>query len=212
MDKNTATRATILTEAKKIFQNKGYRNTSMQDIADASGISKSLLKYYFPRKEMFADVIMHDYMESIRDYVKQIDEVKNDAVTAYVLTMLIYYGNIYSNEAIRRFNSEALLVYKGSDVGNGKNMDEIYREIINQCNLRLTEELFKIRKIQIIGAQVYLLDASNTDDSISDEDRFAVAIYSTLVLLGVSSSVYELSMEKASKIFHNINLKHFSML
>ncbi len=212
MDKNTATRATILTEAKKIFQNKGYRNTSMQDIADASGVSKSLLKYYFPRKEMFACVIMHDYMENIRDYVKQMNEVKNDAVTAYVLTMLIYYGNIYSNEAVRRFNSEALLVYKGSDAGNGKNMDEIYREIINQCNLSLTEELFKIRKIQIIGSQVYLLDASNTDDSISDEDRFAAAIYSTLVLLGVSSSVYESSMKKASKIFRNINLKYFSML
>ena len=51
MDKNTLTRANILKGVKEVFKEKGYRNASMQDIADATGISKSLLKYYFPRKE-----------------------------------------------------------------------------------------------------------------------------------------------------------------
>ena len=212
MDKNTVTRANILKGAKEVFKEKGYRNASMQDIADATGISKSLLKYYFPRKENFSEVIMHDYMENIRNYVKSIEEVKDDAVIAYILTMLIYYNNIYTNEPIRRFNSEALLLFKGSDAGKGNNMDGIYNEIIKQYNLNLTEKLFKIRKIQIMGAQVYLLEAANKDESISDKDRFEAAIYSTLTLLGVSTFIYNRGMEKANEIFEKGSWEKFSML
>ena len=212
MDKNTTTRANILKGAKAVFKEKGYRYASMQDIADAAGISKSLLKYYFPRKEKFSEVIMHDYMEDIRSYVKSIEEVKGDAVISYILTMLIYYNNIYNNEPIRRFNSEALLLFKGRDAGRGSNMDGIYNEIIKQYNLNITEKLFKIRKIQIMGAQVYLLDAANTDTSISDKDRFEAAIYSTLTLLGVSTFIYNRGMEKASEIFEKGNWEKFSML
>ena len=155
---------------------------------------------------------MHDYMENIRNYVKNIEEVKDDAVIAYILTMLIYYNNIYNNEAIRRFNSESLLLFKGRDAGSGSNMDGIYNEIIRQYNLNLTEKLFKIRKIQIMGAQIYLLEAANTDESISDKDRFDAAIYSTLTLLGVSTFIYNRGMEKASEIFEKGSWEKFSML
>lgn len=41
----------ILTEAARIFARKGYEGASMRDIAEACGISKSLLYHHFTSKE-----------------------------------------------------------------------------------------------------------------------------------------------------------------
>lgn len=45
------TRQTILDEAKKLFSARGYNAVSMNDIAQAVGISKGNLTYHFKKKE-----------------------------------------------------------------------------------------------------------------------------------------------------------------
>lgn len=45
------TEENILKEARKVFMQNGYDGTSMQMIADAAGINKSLLHYYYRSKE-----------------------------------------------------------------------------------------------------------------------------------------------------------------
>ena len=204
----------IIINSKKLFKEHGFNATSMQMIAEACDISKSLVKYYFPRKESIASVIMKDHLESIREYVRTIEEVRNDAVLNYVLTMKIYYADIYGNDAVNRFNREVLLATTGKNIEKGEsNMDSVYREIIAQFNLNLTDKLFYIRKVQILGAQTFLLDASNNPESnITDTERFEGAIYSTLALLGVGAYYCNEAIAKANRIFESAHLKHFTML
>lgn len=44
--------ALIITAAEKIFADMGYAGATMQQIADAAGLPKANLHYYFPTKEI----------------------------------------------------------------------------------------------------------------------------------------------------------------
>lgn len=214
MEKRSAVREKIVDNSKKLFKQYGFNATSMQMIADACNVSKSLVKYYFPKKEDIASFIMKKHLDSIRAYVKTLEEVKNDAVLAYVLTMKIYYADIYGNESVNRFNKEALMDASGKKISKEpSNMDEVYKEIIAQYNLSLSDKMFFIRKIQIMGSQVFLIDASeNPESEITDRERFEGAIYSTLSLLGVGVFYCNDAISKANRIYENNDLQHFSML
>lgn len=49
----------ILTAAKKTFLQKGMTGARMQEIADAAGINKALLHYYFRNKELLFRAVFH---------------------------------------------------------------------------------------------------------------------------------------------------------
>jgi AcrR family transcriptional regulator len=53
-------RAKILTEATKLFAERGVESTSLQEIADAVGVKKQSLLYHFPSKEaLHGSVLEH---------------------------------------------------------------------------------------------------------------------------------------------------------
>jgi TetR/AcrR family transcriptional repressor of nem operon len=59
------TKDEILLKSSDVFRVKGYHNTSMQDLAEASGLLKGSLYYHFPSKEM----LMKDLLVSIHIYL-----------------------------------------------------------------------------------------------------------------------------------------------
>jgi TetR/AcrR family transcriptional repressor of nem operon len=58
MAKRKTTGEDILNEAENLFRQKGYRNTTMADIAQATGLLKGSLYYYYPSKEKLASAIL----------------------------------------------------------------------------------------------------------------------------------------------------------
>ncbi len=56
-EEEKSTEKTILEAAKKVFIEKGFDGTRMQEIADEAKINKSLVHYYFRTKEKLFDVI-----------------------------------------------------------------------------------------------------------------------------------------------------------
>lgn len=65
--------AEILSAATRLFQQKGYHATSMQDIADAVGLQKGSLYHYISGKEDLLVVIIQD---AIAQYNARLAEVK----------------------------------------------------------------------------------------------------------------------------------------
>lgn len=53
----------ILEAAKKVFLERGLESARMQEIADAAGINKALLHYYFRSKEKLFDQIFNDVIQ-----------------------------------------------------------------------------------------------------------------------------------------------------
>lgn len=73
MTKNSInTEENILVVAKKVFVKNGYDGTSMQMIADAAGINKSLLHYYYRSKEKLFRKI---FSEAFIQFIPRIGEI-----------------------------------------------------------------------------------------------------------------------------------------
>ncbi|MFZ5916378.1 MAG: TetR/AcrR family transcriptional regulator [Chloroflexota bacterium] len=68
----SARREEILLEAARVFQEKGYRGTTVQDIAEAVGMLKGSLYYHFANKEEIFYEIVHD---PLYHFVSQMAEV-----------------------------------------------------------------------------------------------------------------------------------------
>src|ERR1044071_6846198 len=77
-DSNTEER--ILEAAKTAFMKYGLYGARMQDIADAAGINKALLHYYFRSKEKLFETI---FIEVVKDFLPRINELfeSNKTVT-----------------------------------------------------------------------------------------------------------------------------------
>ena len=60
--KGEQTRTAIFLTALELFRDRGFDNTTMQDIAEAAGVAKSAAYYYFPSKE----AIVSAYYDAIQ--------------------------------------------------------------------------------------------------------------------------------------------------
>jgi len=61
--RNDAQRQSILDAASLLFIEKGFGGTNINDIADAVGVSRTALYYYFPSKESMLEALTEDVTE-----------------------------------------------------------------------------------------------------------------------------------------------------
>lgn len=58
----------LLTLAAQLFADRGFHNTSMQDIADVAGIQKASIYYYYPSKDaILSEVLVEGVSDLLRD-------------------------------------------------------------------------------------------------------------------------------------------------
>src|SRR4051812_40619562 len=62
----------VVNHAKKLFIEKGYRNTSIQEILEDSGISRGTFYNYFPSKSELFKAVYDSFLE---EYHQQRDEL-----------------------------------------------------------------------------------------------------------------------------------------
>lgn len=68
--KKIESRARILKAARRLFQQKDYDNTSIEEISETADVSKSTFFNYFPTKESLLDGIAADEIAEIRFLIK----------------------------------------------------------------------------------------------------------------------------------------------
>src|SRR3954467_1105093 len=78
----------ILEAAARVFHEKGYESTSIQDIADAGGILKGSLYYYITSKEDLLYEILQDvHQEALKnlDKIAALDGTAMQKIRAFVV-------------------------------------------------------------------------------------------------------------------------------
>ncbi len=72
MDTSNDTRLRILREAAALFRRRGYRATSMADLAEAVGITKSSLYHHFPSKDALLLEIVQITVDRVMPMIEEI--------------------------------------------------------------------------------------------------------------------------------------------
>lgn len=94
-------RARILKSSRKLFSAKGYENTTIEDVAERSEISKATLYNYFPNKESLLIGIAEEELDQIRHFIThELNDVSSAAEKIrHVLEVFILDSIQYINLA-----------------------------------------------------------------------------------------------------------------
>ena len=90
MDKLSATEQKILQAAKEVFVKQGLNGARMQDIADAAGINKALLHYYFRSKDLLFNKV---FDEALLNYLSNSEQWNDDSLS--LIDKLYRYVDVY---------------------------------------------------------------------------------------------------------------------
>ena len=70
----SARRTELLATAGRLFAERGYRATTVRDIADAAGILSGSLYHHFKSKEQMVEEVLRDFLDWLFDRYQQIIE------------------------------------------------------------------------------------------------------------------------------------------
>jgi AcrR family transcriptional regulator len=94
-EKATPTEEKILRAAEKVFQQKGFAGTRMQEVADEAEINKAMLHYYFRSKEKLFRVILTNAIDEVFPVIigslgadKDVKSKLHDLVTNFTALLL----------------------------------------------------------------------------------------------------------------------------
>lgn len=92
-------RADIVNVARKIFTHQGFKKTTMEDVARASGKGKSSIYYYFKSKEEIFEAVVEKEAEELRIALEKVIESGKDPMERlkdYIMFRL-YHARTVSN-------------------------------------------------------------------------------------------------------------------
>ena len=96
-----AAKTKITQAARKVFAQKGYHDTTMDDIAKEIGVSKGALYSYFTSKEELLQEISQQSHQTLRDIINTACSGSHDLTQAleevYTKMTEKYWGNLHTN-------------------------------------------------------------------------------------------------------------------
>ena len=120
----------VLHEAHALFLERGFSEVSMQQIADAAGMTKAALYYHFRNKEdLFAHVVRHEIMRFIGGVTAALDE-----------------GDSFE-EKLRRF---AHFVFRARGSDFSRLIGDFKRHVSDECQQQLRLEEHTHDPLQIM--------------------------------------------------------------
>lgn len=172
----------ILKVSTELFLNQGYDKTTIRQIAEASGIGRGHLYYYFKKKE---DILIHIFKEIINkiyDDVIESSDDKTEILLSYATIQCIYTYTLVLDEKLFR------IYLQGSNI-------EIVRRaaqniLIDLCKKKAEDMNYNIREKDIcfsvtIGyaGECELLKRFYHGEKDFDIDSIVRSIISTRLLL-----------------------------
>ena len=133
----------ILKISTKLFLDQGYDNTTIRQIAEASGIGRGHLYYYFRKKE---DILIHIFKQILNkiynDVIESSDD-KTEVLLSYAMIQCIFTYTLVFNEKLFR------IYLQGSKI-------EIVRRAAQNILVELCKKKSKSMKYDIKEKDIYL--------------------------------------------------------
>ena len=135
----------IYFEAKKLLLSKGFKNTTIQQIATNAGVPKALVMYYY-KKEDFVSLIYIDFINAIRKRIE--DTVGNKLGNAFQLQLIttrIFFNIIFNSDSYKNLYKEILF---NQLLPINSPAHEIVRKplilLVEEFDINISEEVFEL--------------------------------------------------------------------
>src|SRR5690625_5030919 len=134
----------ITKHSVKLFQEKGFSETSIQDIVDSLGVTKGTFYYYFKSKEQLLMDIHERYIDDLIERQEMIIETERSARDKIVKIVELIIGDIESHRAngrvylreMRNLSPENTIIIKGKRAKFRANIERILQEGITSGEFR----------------------------------------------------------------------------
>jgi AcrR family transcriptional regulator len=126
----------VLEAAARVFHEKGYESTSIQDIAEAVGILKGSLYYYIRSKEDLLYEIIKAVHEDALANIKHIEEMEGDSlqkVRAFITSHLIFNAKNLTKMGVFFHDFRSLSGERRQTIVEARDIyDELVRRLIRE--------------------------------------------------------------------------------
>jgi len=112
---------TIAKAAFRLFRDNGFEKTSIKNIADAAGIQKALVQYYFPKKDDFEDLILTRSLDIAQGFVEDLIPGDIDLLTEIYLMGYFELCYITQHESMLKL---------GKDIMNSRDLTRSIRNTL----------------------------------------------------------------------------------
>ncbi|MGA7722469.1 MAG: TetR/AcrR family transcriptional regulator [Ignavibacteriaceae bacterium] len=119
------TRENILNSALKLFAEKGFNGTSINDIANAANISKGLAYNYFESKQKLIEAIFEELMKEGEKFIEIMDTVDDPYEK---LRLIIEATFKYYEENEERWKLYTAFIFQPAMFEEGKKMSNYFNE------------------------------------------------------------------------------------
>ena len=108
------TKLSILSAAKRLFLEYGYKSVTVHAICDAAGVKLGTFTYYFSRKDDLIGALYNSYMQACKDYVDAHAPSGLSPAEHHMHAVMLYYARLYDDERIIAFHHEVLRLSSAS--------------------------------------------------------------------------------------------------
>jgi AcrR family transcriptional regulator len=206
IDRASFQRKNILKNSFDLFKSKGYNNTTTREIAQASGIRKGLLHYYYNQKEDIIIEIYDNILTSLNNLVDREHSDKINGCTYYAVLNILYFRTMSSRPYLTDLLSEMMLSHNLTQIKIEKSVKSCFR-IIQKYKLDITEYQLFLATIVAAGAEAELLSNIRHKKVKMTYDKLATTINKILfTMLKISENDIKISNDEALKFADSINI------
>lgn len=107
-DRNLDTERSILASTWDLFMEKGFTRTSYTDLAERSGVTRSTVQYYAPKKTLLAEACFRAVYTASRDVVRERIGSSTSWLANGYLNIQVMLAAYFASTGMRRFLQDVL--------------------------------------------------------------------------------------------------------
>lgn len=164
----------IVTISKKFFYEKGYSQTTIQEICDECNITLGNFTYYFKTKQDLLRRIYQDYVSNIVTFINSNVNSNLNSLEKFVLTSFVYYYNILEDDISLHFHYKVLKNHSLYAFMSNELLDNLYTPFIKEFDLGIDQKELEILYLCDFGARRELTIKHIEDNVFSSKIDFCL--------------------------------------
>lgn len=162
----------IIKTCKKLFYEKGYRETTYEDICEGAGVTVGTITYHLTGKRNLAMMVFSEYEEHHRSKMEHITGGRYDLRTLTSLRILRWWHRVATDSGIRQFVTE--LCEEGiarSVLIN--HIEYVFQMLVLEYDLYISEKKLKFIASSHVGMTCELVIGMTDHHEIGDANEIA---------------------------------------